>query len=184
MRTATDSVSKSLEDAPSSAPPRSSAAPSLSSARPSSPGASVETNAPIVLFDGVCNLCNGAVQFIIDHERAPNLRFAALQSEIAERLLTDVFGEERSKELRTTATSGDPDSVVLIEGSRGYTHSTAGLRLARHLRAPWRWLYAFIIVPAVVRDAVYRLIARNRYRWFGKAAACRVPTPELRARFL
>ncbi len=140
---------------------------------------------PIVLFDGVCNLCNGAVQFIIDHERAPRLRFAALQSELAAQLLERVFDAEKAKALREGATGdGDPDSIVLVEGDRGYTHSTAGLRIAGYLRAPYRWAFAFLIVPRFVRDAVYRFIARNRYRWFGKSETCRIPTPELRQRFL
>lgn len=141
--------------------------------------------APTVLFDGVCNLCNGAVQFIIDHERSPALRFAALQSDHGEQLLTAAFGAARAKELRAGASDqGDPDSVILVEAGRGYSHSTAGLRIVRYLRAPWSWLYAFVVVPRPLRDAVYRFIARNRYRWFGKSETCRVPTPELRQRFI
>lgn len=125
-----------------------------------------------MLFDGTCNLCNGAVQFIIDHERAPTLKFASLQSEAASELLGAPLGP------------GDPETVMLVEDGRTYTHSTAALRVARHLRAPWRWLVVFVVVPRFVRDAVYRWIARHRYRWFGKSETCRVPTPELRARFL
>ncbi len=140
---------------------------------------------PVVLFDGLCNLCNGAVQFIIDHEREPTLSFAALQSDLAAELLPKVFGEERANELRRGAEAkGDPDSIVFVEGGRGYSHSTAALRIARHLRAPYRWLSWSIVFPRVLRDAIYRFIARNRYRWFGKSETCRVPTPELRARFL
>jgi predicted DCC family thiol-disulfide oxidoreductase YuxK len=140
---------------------------------------------PVVLFDGVCNLCNGAVQFIIDHERRPDLRFAPLQSELAEKLLHETFGPEEAERLRQGATgSGDPDSIVLVEDGRGFTHSTAALRVARHLKAPWRWVWAGILVPRLLRDAIYRWIARNRYRWFGTSETCRIPTPELRARFL
>ena len=80
--------------------------------------------------------------------------------------------------------NGDPDTIVLVEDGQLYTHSTAALKIARHLRWPWSWSVVFIIVPRFVRDAVYRWVARNRYRWFGKSDACRVPTPELRARFL
>lgn len=148
-------------------------------------GSPPDDSAPIVLFDGVCNLCNGAVQFIIDHERDPRLRFAALQSDLAKDLLERAFGVEEATRLRTgTSGKGDPDSIVVIEGARGWTHSTAALRIARHLRAPYRWLGLFTLVPRVLRDVVYRWIARNRYRWFGSTETCRIPTPELRARFL
>jgi predicted DCC family thiol-disulfide oxidoreductase YuxK len=140
---------------------------------------------PILLFDGVCNLCNGTIQFVVDHERAPDLRFVPLQSDIAKALLERAFGAEEAKRLRSGATGeGDPDSVVLVDGARAWTHSSAGLRILRHLRAPYRWLFALVLVPRPLRDRVYRWIARNRYRWFGKTETCRVPTPELRARFL
>ena len=140
---------------------------------------------PVVLFDGVCNFCNGAIQFIVDHERKPTLTFAALQSSIAKGLLDRAFGVERAKELRLGVTGdGDPDTIVLVEGAHGCTHSTAGLRIVRHLRAPWNWLSALIVLPRPLRDLVYRFIARNRYSWFGRSETCRVPTPELRKRFL
>ncbi len=142
---------------------------------------------PIVLFDGVCNFCNGAVQFIVDHEKRPELSFAALQSDLAAEVLEKAFGKERARELREGMTgNGDPDSIVFVDGhaNKAYTHSGAGLRLARYLRAPWSWAIVFLIVPSFLRDAVYRFIARNRYRWFGKSETCRVPTPELRQRFL
>ena len=80
--------------------------------------------------------------------------------------------------------TGDPDTMVVVEGERGFTRSTAALRIARHLQAPWHWLRIFAIVPRPLRDLAYGLVARNRYRWFGKTDACRIPTPELRARFL
>jgi len=140
---------------------------------------------PIVLFDGVCNFCNATIQFVIDRERTPALRFAPLQSELAKGLLERVFGlDEATRLLRGVSGEGDPDSVVLIEDGHGFTHSTAAVRLARHLRAPYRWLAALVVVPRVIRDAAYRWIGRNRYRWFGKTETCRVPTPALRARFL
>jgi len=139
----------------------------------------------LVLFDGKCNLCNGSVQFIIDHERAPNLRFAPLQSDIASERLKATLGEDATRALVLGAAgSGDPDSIVVIEDGKAYTHSTAALRLAAHLTAPWRWAFVFYVVPRFIRDLVYRWIARNRYRWFGKTESCRVPTPELRARFI
>ena len=140
---------------------------------------------PVVLFDGVCNFCNGIIQFIVDHERRPELRFLPLQSERAAELLVRAFGEEEGNRLRTGLSgNGDPDSVVLIEGGRGYSHSTAGLRIARYLRAPYSWAFLLVVVPRFLRDVVYRFIARNRYRWFGKSEVCRIPTPELRQRFL
>lgn len=139
----------------------------------------------LVLFDGKCNLCNGAVQFIIDRERAPNLKFAPLQSDLATERLTEAMGAEATQALVLGASgSGDPDSVVLIEDGKAYTHSTAALRLAAHLGAPWRWAFVFYVVPRPLRDMIYRWIGRNRYRWFGKTESCRVPTPELRARFV
>lgn len=138
-----------------------------------------------MLFDGKCNLCNGAVQFMIDHERKPDLKFAPLQSDLAKQRLTEALGEETSKALVLGATgAGDPDTIVVIEGGKAYTHSTAALHIAAHLKAPWRWAVVFYVFPRFIRDAVYRFIARNRYRWFGKSESCRVPTPELRARFV
>ena len=141
--------------------------------------------APVILFDGTCNLCDGVLHFVIDRERDGALRFAALQSEPGRQRLEAATTPEQARLLREGATGdGDPDSVVFIEGGRMYTHSTAALRIARHLRWPWRWLRVFVIVPRPIRDAVYRWVARHRYQWFGKTEACRVPTPELRARFL
>jgi predicted DCC family thiol-disulfide oxidoreductase YuxK len=126
-----------------------------------------------VLFDAVCNLCNGSVLFVIDRDPSRHFRFAALQSEAGARLL------------REHAHGGaDLSSVVLVEDGRLYTRSTAALRIARRLAWPWRLLSALIVVPRPLRDAVYDLVARNRYRWFGRGEACRIPTPELRGRFL
>ena len=135
----------------------------------------------VVLFDGVCNLCNSAINFILDHEDArlaagPSaLRFASLQSE-AGQALAALHG--------VSIPEGDPDSVLLVEEGKVFDRSLAALRVARHLSWPWKLVYAFIVVPRPLRDVVYKWIARNRYRWFGKRDVCRVPTPELRARFL
>src|ERR1017187_9056949 len=123
----------------------------------------------VVLFDGVCNLCNRSVQFIIARDPAAYFRFAALGSEAAQRLLGESV-------LRGPL----PDSVALIERGRVYTRSAAALRIARRLRFPWPLVCALIVVPRPLRDQVYDLIARNRYRWFGKRDACMMPTPELR----
>ena len=129
----------------------------------------------VVFFDGVCNLCNGTVQFILDRDKREAFRFAPLQSETAEKMLSGrVLAEDRDA----------LDSVILVEGEKVYERSDAALRIARRLSGPWPVLYAFIIVPRFLRDFVYRFIARNRYRWFGRTEQCRVPTPELRARFL
>ena len=124
---------------------------------------------PIILFDGVCNLCSGAVQFILDRDPRGRFRFASLQSGAARRLLG---GESL------------PESIVLIEEGKTSRRSTAALRIARRLRFPWPLLYAFIVVPRPLRDFVYNWIARNRYRWFGRRETCLVPAPDLRNRFL
>ena len=128
---------------------------------------------PVVLFDGVCNLCNGSVQFIIARDPSAHFRFAPLASAAARTLIEEAADGEPL-----------PDSIVLIEGRRMYTRSAAALRIARRLRFPWPLLYGWIIMPRSWRDTIYDLIARNRYRWFGKATECRLPTPQLRARFL
>lgn len=138
----------------------------------------------MVLFDGQCNLCNGTVQFCLDHERDTDLRFAALQSSAAEALLDRVVGVARSRALREGSGALGPGSFVLVEDERVFTESTAALRVCRHLCAPWRYLFALWLVPRPVRDAVYRFVGRNRYRWFGRTESCRVPTPELASRFL
>ncbi len=148
--------------------------PSASRATPTA--SAVPPASAVVLFDGVCNFCNGAVNFIIDRDPRAQFRFAALQSDIAAELL-----KQRGLVPDSSESSG---TILLVEGDRVYHHSTAGLRIARRLRFPWMLSYAFIAVPRPLRDLVYRFIARNRYRWFGKSDACRLPTPELRGRFL
>ncbi|SHK77878.1 thiol-disulfide oxidoreductase DCC family protein [Rhodothermus profundi] len=127
----------------------------------------------IVLFDGVCNLCNGFINFVIDRDPAGYFKFGALQSEAARPYL-ERFGLQPDY----------LDSIILIEGGRCYRDSTAALRILRRLRGLWPLLYGLIVVPRPLRDAVYRWVARHRYRWFGRRAQCRVPTPDLLARFL
>jgi predicted DCC family thiol-disulfide oxidoreductase YuxK len=127
----------------------------------------------VVLFDGVCNLCNSAVRFIIARDPAARFRFAPVESEAAARLLG-----------APAADRGLPDSIILLDRGRLYTRSRAALRICRRLRFPWPLLYGFIVVPPPMRNWLYDLVARNRYRWFGKRDACMVPTPETRARFL
>lgn len=127
----------------------------------------------IVLFDGVCNFCNGSVNFIIERDAESYFKFAPLQSELAQRLL------EKHHIDKT-----EIDSVVLIEQEKAYTHSTAALRIARRLPGFWSWFYAFVIIPKPARDFFYKLFAKYRYRLFGKQDACMLPTPEIRQRFL
>jgi predicted DCC family thiol-disulfide oxidoreductase YuxK len=128
---------------------------------------------PIVLFDGVCNLCNGSVQFLLKRDPEGRFRFAALQSDAGRRLMAE-------HGLDVDALS----SVLLIEGGRVWQESSAALRIASHLPGAWKLLRVFAVVPRPLRDAVYRWIARNRYRWFGRTETCWLPTPELEARFL
>ncbi|MFZ4768251.1 MAG: thiol-disulfide oxidoreductase DCC family protein [Roseimicrobium sp.] len=127
----------------------------------------------IVLFDGVCNLCAWAVQFIIKRDSRGVFKFAALQSEAGQRLL-----------LEHGYASASLDSFVLIEAEGLYVKSEAALRVARHLSGFWPLCYGALILPWRLRDAVYGWIARNRYRWFGKQESCLVPTPEWRARII
>lgn len=131
--------------------------------------------APIVLFDGVCNLCNASVTFIIDHDPGAIFRFAALQSDAGRELL-------RSQGI--PAHRGDPDSIVLVEDGKVFGESTAALRIARRLSGPIRLLAVCLLLPRALRDPIYRFVARHRYRWFGRTESCRVPTPALRSRFL
>ncbi|AGC78362.1 putative DCC family thiol-disulfide oxidoreductase YuxK [Nonlabens dokdonensis] len=127
----------------------------------------------IVLFDGVCNLCNGAVLFIIKHDKKDRFRFAALESKIGEELLA-----------RHQIDPTKIDSIVLISGDTAFAKAGAALRISKHLSGLWPLLYAFIIVPKFIANAVYDFIARNRYKWFGKKESCMIPTPELKSKFL
>ncbi len=128
---------------------------------------------PILLFDGVCNLCSRAVRFVIRHDPAGRFRFAALQSPAGQRLLAE---------------HGLPadalDTFVLIEGARCFTRSDTAIELARRLDGAWRWLRLAAVVPRPIRDWAYGVLVRNRYRWFGRSESCMVPTPELSQRFL
>ena len=127
----------------------------------------------IVLFDGVCNFCNGTVNFIIDRDRADQFKFAPLQSDIGQELLK-----------KHHIDSEQIDSVILIENDKAYMHSTAALRIAKRLPVPWAALYSFVVVPRPARDFFYKLFAKNRYRLFGRQDACKMPTPEIREKFL
>lgn len=127
----------------------------------------------ILMFDGVCNLCNGVVQFVIRRDPEGKFRFAALQSETGQDLLA-----------RFRLPLEDFETFVLIEQDRNYTKSTAALRMVRRITGLWPLLYIFIIVPRPIRDFVYGVVARNRYRWFGRQDRCMIPTEGMAERFL
>ena len=130
-------------------------------------------NQDILLFDGVCNLCNSSVNFIIDHDPHNHFRFAALQSEFGQKKLVELGYDNEAF-----------DSLVLLSEDQVYKKSSAALRIAKKLNGLCPVLYIFIIIPPFIRHGVYDIIARNRYKWWGKQDSCRVPTPELRSRFM
>jgi predicted DCC family thiol-disulfide oxidoreductase YuxK len=127
----------------------------------------------VILFDGICNFCNGSVNFIIERDAGAYFKFAPLQSPVAEKLLA----ENGIDKVET-------DSIVFIENGKAYTYSTAALRIARKLDGIWSVLYVFIILPEFIRDFFYKLFAKYRYKMFGKKDECMIPTPEIRSRFL
>ncbi|GAB3518676.1 thiol-disulfide oxidoreductase DCC family protein [Emticicia fontis] len=128
----------------------------------------------VILFDGVCNFCNASINFLIDRDKKGAFKFAALQSEPGREIL--------AKYHITSVT--EFDSVILEKDGKLYQKSDAALEIARNMDGAWRLLYVFKIIPGFIRDFVYDLVAKNRYRFMGKMDACRIPTPELRARFL
>jgi predicted DCC family thiol-disulfide oxidoreductase YuxK len=130
---------------------------------------------PTIYFDGVCNLCNGTVNFVIDRDRTGSLRFSSLQSDSGRRLLGLLGQGERSEA---------PDSILFVENGRVYDRSTAALRIARHLSGWWPLLGVLLLLPVTLRDRAYRWVASKRYRWFGKLDACRAPSQERRSRFI
>jgi predicted DCC family thiol-disulfide oxidoreductase YuxK len=127
---------------------------------------------PVAFFDGVCNLCNRSVDFLLRHDRRGLLRFAPLQG--------TTFAEVARDHPELAGT----DSFVLAQGGRVHVRSSAALRAAVALGGAWRACGVLLAVPRPLRDVVYDFVARRRYRWFGRRESCRLPTPELRARFL
>jgi predicted DCC family thiol-disulfide oxidoreductase YuxK len=127
----------------------------------------------VLLFDGVCNFCNDTVNFILTMDKNDRFRFATLQSEIGKNLLG-----------RPPLNPKESESVVLIEKGKVYRYSSAGLRIAKNLGGGWSLLYIFILVPPFIRDAIYKWIARNRYKWFGKRDSCRMPDEKTKSKFL
>lgn len=127
----------------------------------------------VILFDGVCNLCSNAVQFIIERDPEQRYKFASLQSG---------FGQEVLKNLNL-----DPaqlQSIIVLQGNNVYRRSDAALEIARNLSGAWPLFFVFKIIPRFLRDPLYNIVARYRYSWFGKMEACWLPTPQLKARFI
>lgn len=132
-----------------------------------------EIPAKLILYDGVCNLCNRSVQFVLKKDKGQHFYFASLQSELGQILL-----EKHGLKGRNL------DSFVYIHAGKVYVESSAALRVSLHLRAPWPLMGVFLFIPPFVRNSVYRWIAKNRYRWFGKTETCWLPSPEWSSRFL
>jgi len=128
---------------------------------------------PVIFFDGVCNLCNKSIDFILKRDSSKNFRFASLQSEAAKSLL-----KNKSIDLQSIRT------IILLKDGKTFYRSDAILEIVRQLSAPWPLLYVFKIVPRFIRDGMYNLVSKHRYNWFGKKDTCRVPSKEERARFL
>ena len=127
----------------------------------------------IILFDGVCNLCNSAVKFVLKRDMKSVFKFASIQSDVAKKLL-----------INTEVSDIDSGTFVLIDNGILYTRSTAALRVCKHLSGLWPLMAVFMIVPRFIRDWVYNLISRNRYRWFGKRDSCMIPSPGMENKFL
>ena len=128
---------------------------------------------PVILFDGVCNFCNSAVNFVIKRDKKKTLLFSPLQSIAGQKILQQFNLPEN-----------DMQSFIFIDKGKAYTRSTAALKVCRYLRRLWPMCYGFIIVPKFLRDGIYNWIARNRYKWFGVRQECMIPAPEVRSRFL
>ena len=133
----------------------------------------IDSLKPIILFDGVCNLCNSSVLFVIKHVRTARFSFASLQS---------TFGQLQRKKFNLPL--NDLNTLLLVKDGHLLTRSTAALEIAKQLDGLWPGFYIFKIVPAFLRDGVYDFVAKNRYKWFGKKESCMIPTPALRARFI
>lgn len=127
----------------------------------------------VILFDGVCNFCNHWVTFAIKRDRKNKLKFTPLQGETAKQLLPQYH-------INPTSLS----SVIFIDNGKVYTQSSAAIQICKHLDGGWKLFYGLIIIPKFIRDFLYNIIARNRYKWFGKKESCMIPTPELKERFL
>jgi predicted DCC family thiol-disulfide oxidoreductase YuxK len=128
---------------------------------------------PLILFDGICNFCNSAVNFVIKKDKEAVIHFAPLQSPKG-RLYLKQYNYPVNH----------LNSFLFIEENKVYTKSTAALKVCRHLKGLWPLCYGFIIVPKFIRDGIYSWVAKNRYKWFGVRQECMMPTPEVRSRFV
>ncbi len=131
---------------------------------------------PVILFDGVCNLCNSVVQWVIERDKEGRFDFASLQSDVARRELRKVMDGKEIDAL--------PDSIVLLDSNGVHLRSAAALRILRGLGSWFLLLRLGVVLPRPIRDAIYNWVARNRYRWFGRRDTCMIPTPDIAARFL
>lgn len=127
----------------------------------------------IIFFDGVCNFCSSSVQFILHHERDKLFYFAPLQSDYAKKILADTAGNQLL-----------PDSIIYLRKGKVYTKSDAALRICLKLNRGWSLMTIFLVIPYFIRDFFYDIIAKNRYKWFGKKDSCFIPSPEIKSRFL
>ena len=128
---------------------------------------------PLILFDGMCNLCSSSVQFIIKRDKKKQFYFTSIQSHLGQQII-QYFQLDFTK----------VESVLLLEKNNIFIESTAALKIANQLSGFWPILYSFIIIPSFIRNSIYQLIARNRYKWFGKKESCWIPTKEIISRFL
>jgi len=135
---------------------------------------SLPKNKKIILFDGVCNLCSSSINYLIDRDKHDLFRFVSLQSDLG-KSLQDYLGIENQ----------NLDTIILYIPNEGYyIKSTAALKVMKVFPGAWKFMQIFTIVPTVIRDVVYNYIAKNRYKWYGKEESCRIPTPELKSKFL
>jgi predicted DCC family thiol-disulfide oxidoreductase YuxK len=134
----------------------------------------LEKDKKLILFDGVCNLCNTSVQYVIKHDKKNSFMFTALQSEVGQQIIKD-YNIDTSK----------TDSILLYTPENGVvSKSTAALKIAQNLGFPQNVMSIFFIIPPFIRNGVYDYIAKNRYKWYGKKESCMIPTPELKSKFL
>ena len=134
----------------------------------------------IILFDGICNLCNSTVNFILKTDKNNIFKFSPLQSDAGERFLRKIYREQKYwKNERFYS-----DTIILFENGKFYTRSTAVLRIFKRFNGIWKILYIFIIIPSPIRNFIYNIISRNRYKWFGKRDKCMIPTEEEKSKFI
>jgi predicted DCC family thiol-disulfide oxidoreductase YuxK len=127
----------------------------------------------VILFDGVCNLCNSSINFIIKNDKKKHFLFASLQSDAAKEIL-----------LQHNSKKNNLNSIILIENETLFEKSTAILKITKHFSNGYQFLSIFSIIPTFIRDTIYMLISKNRYKWFGKKDSCIIPSEELKGRFL